>query len=154
KQPVGNLKLTASTRGEDLQVQVHGSVRDSTIDGQGSWRLSGDNPGSMSVHFTRMDIQSVNHLAMLGTTAEQETRELPFDGFIVGGASVTVPLASPMDLQAEVTLDMVQLRPKPSETPKAIAPVKVELHNTKPVLLAITSKSATIRSAEFAAEGT
>ena len=74
KQPVGNLKLTASTRGEDLQLQVNGTVRDSTVDGQGSWRLTGNDPGSMTVHFTRMDIQTVNHLAMLGTTAEQETR--------------------------------------------------------------------------------
>ncbi len=154
KQPVGNLKLTASTRGEDLQLQVQGSVRDSTVNGQGSWRLSGNNPGSMAVHFTKMDIQTVNHLAMLGTTAEQETRELPFDGFIVGGATVMVPLTSLMDFQAEVTLDSVQLRPKPSATPKVMAPVKVELRNTKPVLLAITSKGATIQSAEFKAEGT
>jgi translocation and assembly module TamB len=154
KQPVGNLKLTASTRGEDLQLHVQGSVRDSTVDGQGSWRLSGDQPGSMAVHFTRMDIQSVEHLAMLGTTPEQETRELPFDGSVVGGATVMASLTSPMDFQAEVTLDSVQLRPKPSLTPKAVGPVKVELHNTKPVLLAISSKSATIRSADFAAEGT
>ncbi len=154
KQPVGNLKLTASTRGEDLQLQVQGSVRDSTVNGQGSWRLSGNDPGSIAVHFTKMDIQTVSHLAMLGTTAEQETKELPFDGFLVGGATVTAPLTSLMDFQAEVTLDSVQLRPKPSETPKVMAPVKVELRNTKPVLLAITSKGATIRSAEFSAEGT
>jgi translocation and assembly module TamB len=154
KQPVGNLKLTASTRGEDLQLQVHGSVRDSTVDGQGSWRLSGDQPGSMAVHFTRMDIQSVEHLAMLGTTADQEAKELPFDGFIEGGATVMASLSTPMDFQAEVTLGTVQLRPKPSQTPKTVTPVKVELRNTKPVLLAISSKGATIRSGEFAAEGT
>lgn len=154
KQPVGNLKLTASTRGEDLQLQVQGSVRDSTVNGQGSWRLSGNDPGSMAVHFTKMDIQTVNHLAMLGTTAEKETAELPFDGFIVGGATVMAPLASLMDFQAEVTLDTVQLRPKASQTPKAMAPVNVELRNTKPVRLAITSKSAVITSAEFTSEGT
>ena len=99
KQPIGSLKMTAATRGEDLQVQVNGSLRESTIDGQGSWRLTGNDPGSLNVRFSRMDVQTVNHLAMLGGTAEQETSELPFDGFVEGHASATLPLATPMSVR-------------------------------------------------------
>ena len=155
KQPVGNLKLTAATRGDELQVQVNGSVRESMVSGDGSWRLTGNNPGSVTVRFSRMNVQSVHSLAMLGGTNDQESSDLPFDGFIEGHATATLPLAAPTDFQAEVTLDAVQLRPKVGQTPKSLTQVNdIELHNTKPVVLALTAKNATIRSAQFSGRDT
>jgi translocation and assembly module TamB len=155
KQPVGNLKLTAATRGDELQVQVNGSVRESMVSGDGSWRLTGNNPGSVTVRFSRMNVQSVHSLAMLGGTNDQESSDLPFDGFIEGHATATLPLAAPADFQAEVTLDAVQLRPKVGQTPKSLTQVNdIELHNTKPVVLALTAKNATIRSAQFSGRDT
>ena len=149
-QPVGNLKLTASTRGDELQVKVNGSVRESTVEGDGSWRLTGNDPGSLTVRFSRMSVLSVHRLAMLGGSREQQTSDPPFDGFIEGHATATLPLAAPMDFQAEVSLDSVQLRPKVLPTAKPATPgSEIELHNAKPVVLTLTAKSATIRSAQF-----
>jgi translocation and assembly module TamB len=155
KQPIGNLAVAFETRGDQLGVKVNGKVRDSTVEGEGSWRLTGDDPGSVSVKFSRMDVQTVHHLAMLGGTAEQEASDLPFDGFLEGHATATASLKALEDFQAEVTLDTIQVRPKPSLAPKAIAPVAdIELHNTKPVVLTVTAKSATIKSAQFAGRET
>lgn len=155
QQPVGNLKLAAETQGQDLKVQVNGSLREATVDGQGSWHLAGDDPGSVNVKFSRLSVQSLHRLAMLGGTAEQERSDLPFDGFVQGRATADVPLASPMGFRAQVILDSVQFRPKPAQTPKAIAPVSdIELHNTQPVVIELTAKSGNIRSAQLSGRDT
>ncbi len=157
KSPVGNLNLKTETKSSELSLSVSGKIREASIDGQGSWKLTGDDAGTLALKFSRMDIQTVHQLALLGGTTEAS--DLPFEGYMEGHANAMVRLRAPLDFQADVTLDTLQLRPRPSATPlanaKAIGPITdIDLHNTKPVVVALTRKGATIRSAEFAGRDT
>jgi translocation and assembly module TamB len=153
QQPVGSVGLTAQTKGDKVELAVSGKLRDTEIQGTGSLGLDGDRPGSIQVRFAQMDLQTVHKLAMLGGTTEQQASTLPFDGSVEGSGKATFTLKSPKDFQAELTLDKLKMMPRPSAQGAVAAPLKatdIELHNTKPVLLALTAKGATVRSGEFA----
>jgi translocation and assembly module TamB len=158
RQPVGDLALKAETTGSDLALTVNGKVREANITGQGSWKLGSEEAGTVSVKFSRMDVQTVHKLVMLGGSTDQEASALPFDGYVEGHAIANVRLRAPSEFQAEVTLDTLQLRARPSLAPAAVAKAlpagDIDLHNTKPVLFAVNAKGATIRSAEFAGRDT
>jgi translocation and assembly module TamB len=159
KQPVGSISLTAQTRNDNVELSLSGKMRESNIQGTGSFRIDSDMPGSVEVRFSQLDVETAHQLAMLGGTPEKEASPLPFEGSVEGSAKATLPLRSLQGFQAELTLSSVQLRPKPSATPRSAAAAKnpaadIELHNTKPMLVALNSKGATIRSAEFAGRDT
>ena len=99
-QPLGDLSLTANTHDVDVAVHATAKVRDVSIDGQGSWRLDGDNPGSATLKFSRVSVATLHSVLMPGTAQEQTV--LPFEGFLDGGnVAITVALAKPRDFHAE-----------------------------------------------------
>ncbi len=155
-QPVGDFALTAETRGADVSIDARGKIEDSTFDGQGSWRLEGDQPGTANIHFARMNIDSLHRLAMLGGAAPHVAQpDLPLEGFLEGHAAVTVALRRPRDFHADVTLDTVQFNPKPGQALRlGVQPQDIVLKNNQPVVVAITSKEATVRSGKFSGVNT
>ncbi len=80
----------------------------------GKWRLEGDAPGEATVKFSRMSIDSVQDLVMLGRKEDRPAAP-PLEGFVQGGATITLPLQKPEAFRAKVTLDSVQLNPRPSQ---------------------------------------
>lgn len=152
---LGDISLSAETRGADVAIRATAKVRDATLQGEGSWRLEGDHPGSATMRFSRITLATLHSLAVIGGTVAQQEAVPPFDGFVEGRASLSMALRKPRDFRAEVTLDTVQLNPKPTQTLRLnVQPQDVELKNSQPVVVEISSKEARIRSAQFTGRDT
>jgi translocation and assembly module TamB len=152
-EPVGDLTMNVETRGAELAVRGNAQVHGTSVQGQGMWRLEGDQPGSATLRFSRMSVATLHDLVMIGGTAEQKSAALPFEGFLEGGgAAVTVPLRKPENFQAEIKIDTLQLNAKSAETLRlGTQPQDIVLKNTQPIVVALSAKEARIRSAQLAA---
>jgi translocation and assembly module TamB len=156
-QPAGEVTITAETRGQELSAQAKGKMDRATFDGQGSWRLDGDQSGSADLRFSRMTIDDVHRLAMLGGMAPHQAGEdLPLEGFVDGvRATVSMALSHPRDFQASVTLDTVQFNPKAGQAlGLGVQPQDIVLKNTEPVVFALTAKEVKIQSARLTGRDT
>jgi translocation and assembly module TamB len=156
-QPAGEFSLTAETRGQEITATAKGKLDTATFDGQGSWSLDGDQPGSAAIRFSRMTIDDVHRLAMLSGAAPHTAGEdLPLEGFVDGvRATVSLSLRHPRDFQASVTLATVQFNPKAGQTlGLGVQPQDIVLKNTEPVVFALTGKEARIQSARLTGRDT
>ena len=146
-QSIGDAALDAQTRGSDLTVTASGSLRESRIDATGAWKLEGDSPGSATVRFSRISIDSLQALMKAPPSS--------VDGFVEGDASVTVALQKPRDFKAEARLASVQASPKQNPAPRlGLRPEDIVLRNSQPVVIDLTSQGATIRAARFIGRNT
>ncbi len=154
QQPLSDVVLNAETRGGEVAVHGSGKIRDVNIDAQGSWKLAGDYPGSATLRFSRATVATLHDVFMAGGPLADTV--LPFEGFIDGArANISVALRKASDFRAELTIDQVQLDPRPAQTLRlgAQAP-DIAVKNSKPVTVDISSKEARIRSADFTARDT
>jgi translocation and assembly module TamB len=153
-QPMGDLSLTAESHGTDVAVHTAAKVRDVTIDGQGSWRLDGDNPGSVTFRFSRISVDTLHHVVMAGGALAQT--ELPFEGYLDGvSLAVAVALEKPRDFHADLTIPTALIDPKPTQTLRlGVQPQDVTLRSSEPISVGITSKEARVRSAKFTGRDT
>jgi len=152
---VGDVSLTAQTRGVDLSVHATANVRGAKIEADGAWKLEGDVPGSVTIQAPRVDLATAHRVYMIGGTDEQKNELLPFEGFVDGRAKVAISLKKPQDFRAELTLDQLQINARKSQALKlGVEPQDVVLKNTKPVQVSITAKEMRIQSAQFAARDT
>ena len=146
-QSLGEVTLVAQTQGSNLTVMGNGTLRESRLEASGAWKLEGDAPGSVTLSFSRMSIDSLQSL----TKAPVSTVE----GFVEGDATVNVALQKPRDFRAEVRLSTVQVSPKENPAPRlGLQPNDVVLRNSQPVVLDITAQSATVRAARFTGRNT
>jgi translocation and assembly module TamB len=151
-EPVGDLSLNVETRGAELAVRGNAQVRDTSVQGQGMWRLEGDQPGSATLRFSRMSVATLHDLVMIGGTLEQKNSALPFEGFLEGGAAVTLALRKPENFEAEIKVDTLQLNARSAETLRlGVQPQDMVIKNTQPIVVAVSAKQARIRSAQLAA---
>lgn len=155
-QPVGELGLTANTSGGEVTLDVKGKVDAASLEGKGSWRLTGDQPGSASLRFSRLTLDQAHRLAMLAGAAPQEDSGLPLQGVLDGGSiQVNVALRHPRDFQASVMLEGVQFSPKPGQTlGLGVQQQDVVLTSVQPVAIAITAKEARIQPARLTGRDT
>jgi translocation and assembly module TamB len=155
KQPLGEIALSGNTNGTTVSVMANGKVRDIPFNGQGSWRLEGDEPGNGSLQFNRMTVESLHKLALLAGAAPPDQGELPFEGFVEGHATFALALLRPQDFQGEVTLNAVQLNPKPSQVLQlGVQAQDLVVRNSQPVVVAVNAREARIQSAQFVARDT
>jgi translocation and assembly module TamB len=153
QKPIGDVTLTAETRGTEMTVRATGNVRESSVEANGKWRLEGDAPGEATVKFSRMGIDSVHDLLMLGHA--QNMTEVPFEGFVEGGATITVPLRKPDAFRAKVTLDTVQVNPRPNQVLRlGVQQQDVILKNSQPLVLEVTTDRVQLGPAQFTGRDT
>lgn len=155
-QPVGELGLTADTRGGEVTLDVTGKVDAANLDGKGSWRLAGEQPGSASLRFSRLTLDQAHRLAMLAGIAPQDQAALPLQGVLQGGSmQLNLALRHPRDFQASVMLDGVQFSPQPGQTlALGVDPQDVVLSSAQPVVVAIDAKEARIQTARLTGRDT
>jgi translocation and assembly module TamB len=154
QKPIGDVTLTAETKGTEMTVRAAGNVRESQVEANGKWRLEGDAPGEATVKFSRMSIESVHDLAMLGLAQERAT-EVPFEGFVEGGATVTLPLRKPDAFRAKVTLDTVQVNPRPNQVLRlGVQQQDMILKNSQPLVLDVTPDRIQLGPAQFTGRDT
>ena len=155
REPVGDVSTTAETHGAELTVRANAQAHGAMVQGQGSWNLAGDGPGSATVRFSRVSVATLHELAMIAAAPEERSAAPPFEGFVDGGATFSVALRKPQDFHGELTLDTVQIDPKPAQGPRlGVQAQDLVVKNAKPVVIALSSQEARIRSAEFTARET
>jgi translocation and assembly module TamB len=153
-EPIGDLTLTAQTKGTEMTVRARGNIRESMVEANGKWRLEGDAPGEATVKFSRMSIDSVQDLVMLGRT-EDRPGEPPFEGFVQGGATVTLALQKPEAFRAKVTLETVQVNPRPNQVLRlGVQQQDVILKNSQPLMVDVTNARAQLSPAQFTGRNT
>jgi translocation and assembly module TamB len=146
-QSIGDAVLSAQTRGSDLSLTANASIRESRIEATGTWKLEGDAPGSATLRFSRISIDSLQALMKAPASS--------MEGYVDGEATVNVALQKPRDFHAEVRLANVQLSPKQNPAPRlALRPEDVVLRNSQPVVLDVTVQGATVRAARFTGRNT
>ena len=149
QQPVGDVTLTADTKGEEMTVRAAGKVRETAVEANGKWRLQGDFPGEAMLRFSRMSIDTVRDLVMLGR-AQERPPEAPFEGFVQGGATMNLPLRKPEQFRAMVTLDTVQVNPRPTQVLRlGVQQQDVILKNSQPLVVDVTRDRAQVRPTQF-----
>lgn len=144
---IGDAALNAQTRGSDLTVTANGSIRESRIDGSGTWKLEGDAPGAATIRFSRISVDSLQALL--------KAPESSVDGFVEGEATVNVALQKPRSFRAEVRLANVQASPKQDPAPRLnLTSEDITLRNSQPVVLDVTAQGAAVRTARFVGRNT
>jgi len=158
-EPIGDLTITAETKGAEMSMRAGGNIRESKVDASGKWRLEGDAPGEVTAKFSRMSIDSVHDLVMLGRTPsgaqDRPAAELPLEGFVEGGATITLPLQKLEAFRAKVTLDTVQVNPRPSEVLRlGVQQQDVILKNSQPLVVEVTNDQARLSPTQFTGRNT
>ncbi len=154
EEPIGDLTLTAETKGDEMTVKAGGNIRESTVEANGKWRLEGDAPGEATVKFSRLSIDSLQDLAMLGRK-EDRPAPPPLEGFVQGGVTVTLPLQKPQAFRARVTLDTVQVNPRPNQVlPLGVQQPDLIFKNSQPLMVDVTSDRAQLSPAQFTGRNT
>ena len=154
QEPIGDLTLTAETKGTEMTARVGGNVRESMVEASGKWRLEGDTPGEATVKFSRLSIDSLQDLVMLGRH-EDRPGAPPLEGFLQGGATITLPLRKPEAFRAKVTLDTVQVNPRPSQVVRlGVQQSDLIFKNSQPLAIDVTSDRAQLAPAQFTGRNT
>ena len=155
QQKLGDVNLAAQTSGNEVSLQAKAQVRETAIEGQGKWRLEGDFPGSGTLRFSRLTVATLHDLVMLRGTAAEKAAAPPFEGFLEGGATVTVALRNPRNFRADVKIDTLQLNAKPQQALRLdVQTQDVQIRNTQPILVTVSAQEARIGSAHFTARDT
>ena len=148
---VGNVALTAQTKGDTLHAQLEGAIRGSKVTGSGDWKLTGDYPGRAEVRFTPVTFAALHDIATRGKVES----ELPFAGSVEGSAVISGSLKKPDSLQAVVSLPKIEMGQNPSKPlPTSARAQDLTIRNTAPVELVATLKDINIRAARFEAKDT
>ena len=149
--PYGGLEITANTKLPALTLTAQVNLPGVQLHGSGEWRMDGDYPGQARIEIPRITFATLHDL----WPGEHERKDLPFEGFIQGEATIAGPLNNPGAMKANVTLSTVQLSAGPNVRPVAGTQIQdLVLKNALPVVLEGTTKSIDIRSASFVAKET
>ncbi len=156
---LGDVNMTAETHGADLTLRANAKFRDAAVQGQGTWRLEGDLPGSATLRFSRLSVGSLHDLVMIGASAQEKSSPPPFQGFVEGGATVRLPLLHPGQFQGELRIDTLQFMPLPAQLsrisrPEIATAEDLVLKNAQPVVIGISAREARVQSASFTARDT
>lgn len=151
---LGSASLTAATSGSQLHLTANGKLFDSTLHGQGEWRLDGDHNGSGKLDFTPVSVRRLAAL-LASEPAEQQLDRFNFSGSVGGTLSVDGPFDAWDKLRVQLRLPQVQISGAPRMEARAGArPQDLLIRSAEPVLVDLTSKAATIHSAHFIARDT
>ena len=154
-EPLGDVAVTAQTRGNELSAQATAHIQQSTVQAQGSWRLDGDNSGTATIQLPRMSIDDIHRLVMIGASEAEKQAAPPFEGFVDGKVIVNVALLKPSAFQAELRMDTMQINARPTQTLQlGVQAQDVVLRNLGPIVVSVSEKGARIQSARFTARDT
>jgi len=147
----GDLDITAATKLPVLALTATATVQDVQLRGSGEWRMEGDYRGEAHIQFPRISFATLHDL----TPGKHLRKDLPFDGFVEGEASISGPLNQPSQMKTDVTLSTVQFNASPNTRP--IAGVQLQdlvLKNAQPIHLQATGGVIDIGHATFLAKDT
>jgi len=141
-QPLGDIHLTAASEGPVLRARLESDLADSTVRGQGEWRLEGDYPGSATVSFSSLDFARVR-VWMAPSAASAASR---FAGSAEGQLGIDGPALKPQLMKAELRITKFEIGPAPDAGLPAAA---LTLHNNGPLVATMANSVMTVESARL-----
>ncbi len=142
--PLGDARLSAASQGPTLRARLEAGIAGSAIRGDGTVGLEGDYPVNGTVTFTRLD------LARLRPWIAAQTPAAAFAGFAEGGVRISGSALRPRAIGGELQLARLEIEPADSSGPAA----NLALHNSGPIVAAISGSELTLRSARLAGRAT
>ncbi len=150
-QALGDAHLTVTSQGQVLRAHLESAMANSNIRGDGTWNLSGDDPGSATVTFSRVDFAALRDWLVPSHSAEA----LPFAGFAEGQLSINAPLLKPQAGRAQLLIPTLEITAAPRTGPKpAAAPPNLTLRNSGPIVASLANSVITVTSAHLVGRDT
>ena len=147
----GNLNVTATSKFAVLAVTATATVDNVQIHGSGEWRLEGDYRGEAHIPIPRVSFSTLHDLM----PGKHLRKDLPFDGFVDGEATIFGALNHPSSIKADVMLSTVQLSASASVRPVGgVLLQDLVLRNAQPVHIVATPSSIDFGRASFIAKDT
>ncbi len=149
---LGDLNLTANTvitggQPPAVDVKLRSNLADAAITADGRWALSGDYPGSATLQFSKVNLDTVRRLAL--TPSQMDSVRV--GGSIEGTLHVSGPAAKPELLQATLEIPKVEVHPLPG-SPGAGGPVDLTIRNAAPIRVSLANGVVTVESAKITAQ--
>jgi translocation and assembly module TamB len=144
-QTLGDAHFVASTEGRLLRTRLDANFANSVVNGDGTWRLEGDYPGSATVTISRLDFAQLR-----AWLAPSDDSTASFTGSAEGEVRIEGPALRPEALRAEIRLPRLEVGPAPS----AGLPANLMLRNAGPVVANLANSVLTIQSARFTGRST
>ena len=150
-QSLGDLHLTANTQGQQLRAHLESAVANSTVRGDGAWKLEGDYSGSATITFSRVDFGALRQWLQ----PSRGTEALPFAGFAEGQLNIEGSLLKPQASHAELRIPTLEISGEPPSGPRpAAAPAALTLRNSGPIVATLTNSVVTVTSAHLVGRDT
>lgn len=141
---LGNFTVDAKTANRELIFGMAGNLRGSKVVGSGTFQLAGDYPGSGSVDFSRINLSTLQDLAI----AARGSEPLPMDGFLEGKLTFSGPVRKPEQMRARLVLPALQIAPARRALGTASV-ADLTLRNAEPVVAEYDGKAIRILSAHL-----
>ncbi|MGA9627112.1 MAG: translocation/assembly module TamB domain-containing protein, partial [Bryobacteraceae bacterium] len=141
-EPLRDVHLTANSEGPVLRAHLDSDVADSTVRGDGEWRLEGDYPGSATIAFSSLDLARMR-VWMAPSAASAVSR---FAGSAEGQLRIDGPALKPQLMKAELRISKFEIGPAPGAGLPAATPT---LHNNGPLVATMANSVVTVESARL-----
>jgi translocation and assembly module TamB len=146
---LGNAHLTVHSDGQTLKAHVESNLAQADIKGDGSWRMTGDYPGSAEVTFARVDLAAVRRTFSTPKTEQS----VDFTGSTVGKLSLSGPLLKPEAMNGTLEIPQIEVRPG-TVTALAKEISDATLQNIEPIRINMNDSVIRVESARFRALNT
>ncbi len=140
-QRLSDLRIVADSGDGSLRAELEGSLDDSKIHGEGTWKLEEDYPGSARITFSKYDLA---HLYAWLSTAKARG-PAPIAGSAEGEVRIDGPLLKFGAIRAELRIRALEIGPAQTDTPSPFT-----LRNDGPLVATMANSVVSIESAHLA----
>lgn len=148
KQPLGNLRLEASSRDDLLRVRGEANLKGARLTAAAEWSLVGESFGLGEIRFNGLTLGVLAELGLLG----DQDRELPVEGSLDGEVAFTGPVLRPAAWRGMARVSRFELTPTARVDPPKRG--DLTLRNAGPLLFAINPGGIQIQQARLVSTGT
>jgi translocation and assembly module TamB len=142
---LGDVRLTAETDGGALRAHLESNFAQSSIVGDGQWRLVDDYPGSATIHLSKVDLAQLRAwLAPAGSLAG-------LNGAAEASLRVEGPALMPRAMTAELRIARLEIAPA---TSTGLAPGAFALRNAGDIVIGMARSVVTVSAARFTGRNT
>jgi len=142
---LGDVRLTAETDGGTLRAHLESNFAQSSIVGDGLWRLADDYPGSATIGFSKVDLAQLRAwLAPAGALAR-------LNGAMEASLRLDGPALKPREMAAELRITRLELAPTASS---GLAPGAFALRNSGDIVVNMAGSTVSVRAARFTGHNT
>lgn len=145
----GGSHFIARTQGTTVTANFTSDAAGAVIQGQAKVELTGDDPASGSITFSKLGL---NALAVL-IVPESNAKDITFDGNAEGRIDFNGPLMNLERMQATATIPQIELHPIPGSALARAIP-GFSLHNSEPLKVSYERSVMHVDSARFQAPQT